>query len=213
MKLLLAQAEIAQVLLERHPGGRPAAQLAEWTQQTRTLAHHRIGGLRNVGDHERPDAESAVQSVSISSYRWEEHIEEEHIEQERLIGRLVLWNRVWLGVLIAISLACIGQFGLAAIHRDMETVQAGWDGRGLRLTSIPGQFVVTLLGDEETWSWAALPKPIAVLDSFGAYIAREEMNKLDWSGRHNEPTEFPGQSSHISAMFNRPEFAIGKTAR
>jgi len=84
---------------------------------------------------------------------------------------------------------------------------------GLRLTSSnDGPYVVThlttgLANSESEKRTAALNPPLAIIDSHGGTITKEDFAKLKWVDLGGEPATAPGIADHLEALYFRPERA------
>ena len=113
------------------------------------------------------------------------------MEQDWQIRKLQRWNRFWVCLLVIAALTWAGHNFIVAQTQNLYTLYDTWDGQGLSLSAMTdGPFVVTHLVDRYSRSWAALPRPIAVVDSYGAYISMEDMKKLHWQDYHDQPCPF-----------------------
>jgi hypothetical protein len=133
-----------------------------------------------------------------------ERVEQDDMELERQMRRLLLWNRFWLSLLIMTALAWGVHSFIAAETQDTYTLTERWDGQGLKLSALTdGPFVITHLVDRRTRSWAALPSPIAVVDSHGVYIPINDVKKLHWQDYLGQPCPFPATNARITALYYR----------
>lgn len=129
------------------------------------------------------------------------------MEPEKRVRRLLVWNQVWLCLLILVLAAWWFSAFVARSREDMASLSAGWDGAGLKLRSpTDGPFVVTHVvnygvGDK---SWAALPRPLAVIDSYGAYLRAEDIRRLDWQDYFGQKVAAPTDLSHVTVLYYIP---------
>ena len=127
------------------------------------------------------------------------------MEENWQIRKLQLWNRFWVCLLVIATLTWAGKHFIDAQTRDLYTLHDTWDGQGLKLSAMSdGPFVVTHLVDRYSKTWAALPRPVAVVNSHGAYIPVEEMQKLYWQDYLDQPCPFPLKNADIKALYYLP---------
>lgn len=128
------------------------------------------------------------------------------MDRETQIRRLMWWNQLWIGLLTIGAILGGGYYYLArSTYSAMYELKSEWSSTGLRLNaSSDGPFVVTHLVYKGFVSWAALPKPLAIIDSGGAYIPIKDIQKLDWRDNANEPCEPPKQFTEVEVLYYRP---------
>lgn len=124
--------------------------------------------------------------------------------------RLVWWNRFW-AVLWLCSAAAWGRQALLAEARQMTTrLTAHWSGPDLTLRSVSdGPFLVTHLvrygtPSEADKAVAALPQPLAIIDSGGATIPRDLYRKLVWRNFLGQRVPAPPEGAPVGALYTRP---------
>lgn len=127
------------------------------------------------------------------------------MEQDWQIRKLQRWNRFWVCLVVIAALTWAGHSIIDAQSQGISVLYGTWDGQGLKLSAMTdGPFVVTHLVDQYGKTWAALPRPIAVVDSHGSYIPVEDMKKLRWQDYLGQPCPFPVKNANISAFYYRP---------
>ncbi|MBS1707932.1 MAG: hypothetical protein JSS65_04335 [Armatimonadetes bacterium] len=112
-------------------------------------------------------------------------------ELERRVIRLGWWNLLWVTLSIvgglALGFVWLGTYVRSEIHQ----VRCTPSGDGLRLSvSDDGPFVVTHLVYSAHKATAALPEPVAIIDSHGGEISKETIAKLKWTdilGQESDP--------------------------
>jgi hypothetical protein len=130
------------------------------------------------------------------------------MEQNKQIRRLLVWNRIWLLLWVCVGIAWGTRTALSYIDAQFFSLSSERPRKsteGLRFSAASdGPFVITHLIDVKSRSWAALPRSVAVTDSYGASFEIDDIKKLDWRGRHGEQVPFPEDNAAISVLFYRP---------
>src|SRR4028118_18775 len=130
---------------------------------------------------------------------------------DKKIRRLVIWNRIWLVLLVLALVSFAGSAWLGSTFSRARALSATWLPSGeVRLSSASdGPFVVTHLvkygHDEGEKAVARLPQPIAIVDSAGATIEKDVIAKLAWVNIFGEPVPAPNVGSNIEVLYYRPE--------
>lgn len=100
------------------------------------------------------------------------------------------------------------------LEEDISRVTVVRSGKGVALRTLSDRpFIVTHLavsgwdaGSESEKRTAALPAPVASIDSSGLWI--EDITKLDWRDIRGEPASVPDESTRLSALMLRPEYVV-----
>jgi hypothetical protein len=126
------------------------------------------------------------------------------------VRRLVLWNRLWLGLLVLGILLAGAQHLSQRLLASTRQLRAAWSDGGLTFSSISdGPFVVTHLSvpgvqSEGDKAVAQLAVPVAIIDSRGARLDPEELRKLTWRNIYGQPVPPPQEGAPIRALYFRP---------
>lgn len=131
------------------------------------------------------------------------------MDVEREIRKLKRWNAVCVTTLILIVGWMAGARVIESFRESMRTLEYSRDGDVLRLSaSTDGPFVVTHISvegyPEPGKLWAALPEPLAIIDSHGGYV---DLSKLNWYDYMGEPANPPGSQTPLEALYFVPKFA------
>jgi hypothetical protein len=126
------------------------------------------------------------------------------------IRRVVIWNRLWLSLLVAAGAAWTCRALIGRIQADVRQLRVAWTGDGLALYSqSDGPFVVTHLvrwgAHDSEKAVARLPEPIAIIDSRGALVGRDTYEKLIWRNTAGDPVPAPPVGAPVGALYYRPE--------
>jgi hypothetical protein len=127
------------------------------------------------------------------------------------VRRLVVWNRLWLGLFIAVLLGWAGVLWINHfIENHVRAIRVYWmDDGGIKLSSSSdGPFVVTHLAkvatSEQEKSVVRLSPPIVIVDSFGAIISKSEFDGLKWHGYMGDAHPPPAVGTAIQAFYYKP---------
>src|SRR5687768_4933940 len=97
------------------------------------------------------------------------------IENTQNISKVLVWNRVWLSILVLVALGC-GVFAyFGKLGRQITAVKTSWHSETLVINSRSGHILITALvgrSPRGTPVGARLPNPIFILDSEGAKIEK-----------------------------------------
>ena len=113
-------------------------------------------------------------------------------------------------------MAFVGVIGSTWLNSTLSSVRAlsvTWQSSGeIRLSSASdGPFVVTHLvkygNNEGEKAVAQLPQPVAIVDSAGMTIEKDDISKLQWVNIYGQPVTAPKAGAEIKALYYRPEMA------
>ena len=129
---------------------------------------------------------------------------------DQQLRRLLVWNRVWIGLAVLLMLGLVGRWGLQQVHDEHYALRVSWTEEGdLRFRSpSDGPFIVTHLVKvepvEPTRSVAKLREPIVIIDSWGATLKKSEFESLTWLSYLGEPHPSPAAGTKLIAFYYRP---------
>ena len=132
------------------------------------------------------------------------------LDHTRLMRRLLFWNRFFITLLVLSVLFLGAQWKM----RELRELKVSWQGDGsIRLRSASdGPFVVTHLalpGDSGVGARAsaALPRPLAVIDSSGGELLESEVARLIWMDDHGQKMPAPLPGTPLRALYFEPNTA------
>lgn len=129
------------------------------------------------------------------------------MDVEREIRKLRRWNAFFVIVLVLLAGWFLVRWQVSLVHESIHTLRYSRDGDMLRISAPwDGPFVVTHItaaGEYEPKLWAALPEPLAIIDSSGGDV---DLAKLKWRDKMGEPADPPG-SQTVEALYYEPEIA------
>ncbi len=142
------------------------------------------------------------------------HCEEYGIDSmnvnDNQLRRLIIWNRLWLGLFMVLLISWGGLSWANRIYSDMRALRVSWrSGGDIKFSSASdGPFVITHLAtvarSEQEKSVARLSQPIVVVDSAGATLSKSEVEKLKWHGYRGAAQPSPAAGTAIVAFYYRP---------
>lgn len=130
---------------------------------------------------------------------------------EKQVRRLQLQIRLQAVAVIALLIWVAGGNALPWLDAR-RIVRIDRQGNAVRITSpSDGPFVITHLtvngrdaGSERDKRVAALPRPLACIDSAGVEI--QDISKLDWRDMRGDSASVPDAETRLSAVLLRPEY-------
>lgn len=130
---------------------------------------------------------------------------------ENQVRRLQLQIRLQAVAVIALLIWVAGGYALPWLDAR-RIVRIDRQGNAVRITSpSDGPFVITHLtvngwdaGNAQDQRVAALPRPLACIDSVGVEI--QDISKLDWRDVRGDPASVPVAETRLSALLLRPEY-------
>lgn len=130
----------------------------------------------------------------------------------RDVGRLIWWNRLWLTLLLVGAICWGAQRLLDQVKTNTRALNIRWQDGGLKLSSVSdGPFLVTHLvrlpGHDAREAIAQIPTPLAIIDSSGAKITRDEYLKLVWKNYTGTPAIAPVEGAPLRALYVRPVYS------
>ena len=126
------------------------------------------------------------------------------------LRRLVIWNRIWIGLAVLLTLSLAGRWVDQQIFTEIHKLHITWTAQGdLDFSSLSdGPFIVTHLVKvqpiEPTPSVAELPIPIVIIDSAGAILKKSDFESLSWFSYLHEPHPAPIAGTQVIAFYYRP---------
>jgi len=131
---------------------------------------------------------------------------------ERDVRRLIWWNRLWLALLLVGAICWGAQRLLDQVKTNTRALNIRWLDGGLKLSSVSdGPFLVTHLvglpGHDAGKLIAQLPTPLAIIDSGGAKITRDDYRKLVWKNYTGTRVAAPAEGAPLRALYVRPVYS------
>jgi len=126
----------------------------------------------------------------------------EQADLERRVRTLERWNGFWKLVVVLALAGLAGNHFLLSATRNTRALSGQTTAEGLRLRSVSdGPFLVTHLyywgGGGASKRVAALPEPLMIIDSGGARIPRQQLQRLRWKNSLGEEDSAPPADGEI----------------
>jgi hypothetical protein len=121
--------------------------------------------------------------------------------------QLILWNRVWMALFVALALLWAFNREVSRYSEDASRVRGSWEGKTLRFFSLHGGVVISYLESRSADGSVAarLPTPLFILDSGPAHVDPNTWRTLEWRDDAGSVRPGPPVGAPVSGLYARLE--------